>query len=157
METIQLETKINAPVTRCFDLARSIDFHKLTTSKTDERAIAGTVTGLINKGETVTWRAKHFGVYQELSSVIAEMESPFFFEDRMLKGAFKSIRHRHYFEEYNNVTTMKDVFEFEVPFGFPGRIFGKLVLKNYLRKFLIERNRMLKVAAESDQWKEFLT
>jgi ligand-binding SRPBCC domain-containing protein len=157
METILLETAIRAPVTRCFDLARSIDFHQVTTSKTNERAIAGTVAGLINKGETVTWRAKHFGVYQELTSLISEMDAPFFFEDRMLKGAFKSICHSHYFEQKGNVTIMKDVFEFAAPFGIVGKIFCKLILRNYLKGFLIERNQMLKEAAEGERWKQFLT
>jgi ligand-binding SRPBCC domain-containing protein len=156
METIQLQTVINGPIHRCFDLARSIDFHQETTSSTNEKAIAGTTSGLINKGETVTWKAKHFGIYQQLSSVISEMNPPFFFEDRMIKGAFKSIRHRHYFEEQNGITTMKDLFEFEAPFGLLGRLFSRLVLKNYLEGFIIERNRMLRIAAESEEWKKYL-
>ena len=39
MPTITLVTKINAPIERCFDLARSIDLHQHTSSKTNEKAI----------------------------------------------------------------------------------------------------------------------
>jgi ligand-binding SRPBCC domain-containing protein len=156
MPVIKLVTHINAPPERVFDLARSISFHEETTKGTNEKAIAGVTSGLINKGERVTWRAKHFGIYQQLTSVIQEMDAPYYFEDRMLKGAFKSIRHRHFFEAANGGTVMKDEFEFEAPFGIPGRIFCRLVLTSYLEKFLIARNRMLKEASESEQWKKYL-
>jgi ligand-binding SRPBCC domain-containing protein len=155
MPVIRLITIINAPVQRCFDLARNITFHEETTSETNEKAIAGVTRGLINKGEQVTWRAKHFGVYQNLTSVISEMEAPHFFEDRMLKGIFKSICHKHYFEEKNGVTTMRDEFEFEAPLGWLGKLFSKFILESYLKKFLIKRNQMLKETAESGMWKKY--
>jgi len=156
MPVIKLITHIDAPVERVFDLARSIDFHQETTKETDEKAIAGVTTGLIGKGQQVTWRARHFGICQELTSVIPEMDAPFFFEDRMLRGAFKSIRHQHFFERKNDGTVMKDEFEFEAPFGILGKAFCSLVLTRYLRKFIMERNRLLKEACESAEWKKYL-
>lgn len=156
MPKINLTTHIDAPIQRCFDLARSIDFHERTTAETNEKAIAGCTAGLINKGEQVTWRAKHFGVYQKLTSVISEMDAPFYFEDRMIKGAFRSIRHGHFFSEENGGTKMRDEFEFEAPLGILGKLFSKWVLTNYLKGFIEERNRMLKKVAESEEWKEIL-
>jgi ligand-binding SRPBCC domain-containing protein len=156
MPHIYLETKIYAPQERCFDLARSIDLHCYTTSSTNERAVAGITSGLINKGEFVTWRAKHFGIRQELTSLISEMEHPRYFEDRMLKGVFKSIIHKHFFEKEGSVTIMKDDFFFEAPLGIAGKIFSRFVLTDYLRRFLIERNRIIKDIAESDEWKRFI-
>jgi ligand-binding SRPBCC domain-containing protein len=156
MPHIYLETKIYAPQERCFDLARSIDLHCYTTSSTNEKAVAGITSGLINEGEFVTWRAKHFGVWQELTSVISKMERPYHFEDRMRKGIFKSIIHKHSFEKEGNVTIMKDDFFFEAPCGIAGKIFSKFILTDYLRKFLIERNRIIKGVAESDEWKRFI-
>jgi ligand-binding SRPBCC domain-containing protein len=156
MPVIKLETIIDAPIQRCFDLSRSIDLHKETTSKTNEEAIAGVTTGLIGKDEWVTWRAKHFGFYQKLTSEINEMKRPYFFEDRMLKGIFKSIRHQHLFEEEGCKTIMKDIFEFESPYGILGIIANKLILVNYLTMFLKERNLMIKSVAESENWKAYL-
>jgi len=113
-------------------------------------------SGLINKGETVTWKAKHFGITQTLTSEISEMNSPFMFEDVMVEGAFKSIRHQHLFEEESGKTIMKDVFIFESPFGIYGRLFNFLVLTNYMKRFLQERNQMIKEVAESEAWKKYL-
>ena len=66
MTLIKLETNINAPIERVFDLARSIDLHKISTAHTNEQAIAGKTSGLIGMDESVIWRAKHFGIYQNL-------------------------------------------------------------------------------------------
>jgi ligand-binding SRPBCC domain-containing protein len=157
MSTIVLETTINAPIHRVFDLARSIDLHKITASHTNEQAVAGRTSGLINEHEIVTWKAKHLGITQYLTSVISEMEGPFFFEDRMIKGPFKRIRHRHYFWLKNGKTIMKDVFEFNSPMGWLGRLVDKLYLRKYLEEFILNRNIQIKDFAESeDKWMQVL-
>lgn len=156
MPEIILITTIKAPIKRCFDLARSIDLHLYTASKTNEEVIAGVRSGLINKGETVTWKAKHFGITQTLTSEISDMNSPFMFEDKMLDGVFKKIQHQHIFEEESGKTIMKDIFVFELPFGIYGRLFNYLVLTNYMRRFLQERNQIIKRVAESEEWKKYL-
>src|SRR5476651_485007 len=115
MPTIELHTEINAPIKRCFDLARSIDLHLISTKHTGEQAIAGKTSGLIELDETVTWRAKHFFIWQSLTSKITEFHSPDFFADEMIDGAFKSFRHEHYFFTVNDLTLMRDVFTFESP------------------------------------------
>lgn len=51
---------------------------------------------------------------------------------------------------------MKDTFEFHSPYGILGRIFNFLVLTNYLKKFLIERNVVIKNYAETEKWKSIL-
>jgi ligand-binding SRPBCC domain-containing protein len=156
MPVIHLITEINAPVERCFDLSRSIDLHLLSTEQTNEKAIAGITHGLIGLGEEVTWRARHFGVYQNLTSRITVYKYPFYFESKMIKGAFKKIDHRHQFEQKDNITVMKDYFDFEAPFGILGKIVSKLVLYSYMKRLLEERNRVIKKIAESEEWKKLL-
>ena len=156
MPLIELTTVIHAPIARCFDLARSIDLHKLSTEGTGEEAIAGITSGLIGKGQHVTWRAKHFGITQTLSSKIVEFEYPFHFQDEMIEGAFKIIRHDHLFEPSNDKTIMRDKFYFESPGGILGALFNKFILEKYLYRLLIRRNKMIKEVAESNQWKVIL-
>lgn len=156
MPTIELITTINAPIRRCFDLARSIELHSVSTPGTNEKAIAGVTKGLVNKDEQVTWRAKHLGITQNLSSKISAMEAPFFFEDIMLKGVFKKIRHGHFFEQRGEQTIMKDVFEYEAPLGFLGRLADVLFLKKYMKRFLEVRNALIKEVAEGEEWKTYL-
>lgn len=156
MPTILLTTTINAPIERCFDLARSIDLHRDSNAHTGEKPIAGIMAGLINQGETVTWQAKHFGIQQQLTSEITRVEFPVLFEDRMQKGAFKGFTHLHTFEFVDGKTVMKDSFEFESPYGIMGKLFNVLVLTNYMKGFLLLRNKILKRVAESEEWRKYL-
>lgn len=154
MARIYLETLINADIQAVFDLARDIDLHQQSTSKTHEKAIAGRISGLIEENETVTWRAKHLGVYQTLTTKIISMEKPNHFTDEMQEGAFKSMHHQHIFKAANGKTLMIDIFDFESPLGIIGKMFSKLFLKNYLKNFLLERNQLIKVTAESTTCKQ---
>lgn len=148
MTTIYLTTKISADINTCFDIARDIEAHKLSTKRTKEKAVAGRTTGLCEYGDTITWKATHFGIPQYLTVEITSMNRPAFFADKMIKGAFKSMQHQHHFESSNGKTIMKDQFEYEVPLGVLGKIFDKLVLKNYMTSFLKQRNQVLKTIAE---------
>lgn len=150
MAKIIIETIINAPIETCFNLCRDIDLHQVSTSKTRERAIAGRTSGLCESGDTITWEATHFGIKQQLTVKITKMDYPNYFEDIMLKGAFKSMKHRHYFLENSGNTLMKDIFEYETPLGFLGKLFDTIVLKHYMTAFLKERNSVIKQTAEKN-------
>jgi len=80
-----------------------------STFKTKERAIAGITTGLIKLNETVTWRAKHFGIYQQLRVHITAMDKPNSFTDTMISGALKGWP-SSFFEANETGTTMQDDF-----------------------------------------------
>ena len=153
MPTIKLSIEIHSNIETCFDLARSIDFHQISTSRTNEKAISGRTSGLINLGEHVTWRATHFGIRQKLTSKITAYKRPFHFRDEQVSGIFKFIVHDHYFEQGGGKVIMKDVFNFQSSFGFLGQAFDKLVLSKYLTKFLVERNDLIKEYAETSKWK----
>lgn len=157
MPLITLTTTIAAPIEICFNLSLSIDLHMLSTASTNEVAIAGVTSGLIKKGETVTWQATHFGVRQQLTVRIEEVNSPHFFSDRMMKGAFKSMYHEHHFEVIGGKTVMTDAFNFESPFGVLGRLFNSLVLTRYMTGFLHDRNNMIKQFAEGDEWRRLIS
>ena len=153
MPKIILQTTLHSTAEICFDLSRSIDLHKISTVKNKEEAIAGKITGLISLGESVTWKATHFGIRQVLTSKITRFERPFYFRDEQVNGAFKAFKHDHYFDVSNHIVVMKDIFEFTTPFGIPGKLFNKLVLTRYMTKLLTERNAVIKVYAETGKWK----
>lgn len=153
MPRIELKTEIKADRNIVFDLSRSIDLHKISTEHTNEEAIAGKTSGLIEMNESVTWRARHFGVYQNLTSKITEFDKPKYFVDEMIQGAFKEFKHEHHFEKLKGGTLMTDFFDYKSPFGVLGKLADKLFLKKYMTELLIERNRIVKEFAESDKWK----
>jgi len=150
MSSINLTTKINAPVETCFNLALSIDLHTQSMKHTNEKAIGGVQSGTIGLNETVTWRARHFGVMLEMTSKITELRYATSFTDEQVKGPFRKLKHRHIFQFLSNsATIMTDEFEFEAPFGFIGRGVNHFFLKNYMTRLLIERNQTIKRVAEN--------
>ncbi|WP_394185226.1 SRPBCC family protein [Metabacillus halosaccharovorans] len=148
MPIIKTDMFIYAPRDICFDVARDIDIHTESTSQTNERAVGGVTSGLIGLNETVTWEAVHFGVKQNLTVRITEFDFPKRFVDEMEKGAFKRFYHVHKFIEKENGTLMLDTFDYTSPFGIIGRLADQLFLEQYMKEFLIKRNRYIKKIAE---------
>ena len=156
MTIIELRTFIAAPPERVFDLSRSIDLHARSMSRSREEAVAGRTAGLIGPGETVTWRARHFGVRQRLTVRISGYERPRWFRDELVRGAFAAMVHDHHFAPADGGTEMRDAFRFSAPFGPLGRLVERLVLRRYMTRLLADRNAAIKVAAEGDDWRKVL-
>ena len=156
MATIRIEIDIAAAPSVCFDLARSVDAHVASTSATGERAVGGVTTGLLKLGEEVTWRARHFGVTQELTSRITFFDRPNSFRDEMVRGAFRRLVHDHHFEPVAAGTRMVDVFDFNAPLGALGVLAERLFLTAYLSRFLETRAQELKRLAESGAGQRFI-
>ncbi|NUY80761.1 SRPBCC family protein [Flavobacterium sp. MAH-1] len=149
MTTLHFITEINAPAQTVFDLARSVDAHLESTKQTDEKAVAGRTSGLLELGETVTWQARHFGFLLTHKSVISQMTEPLHFVDEMVEGRFKSFRHEHGFKYENGRTVMTDVIVYATPHGIAGRIFDHLLLRKHLHTLISVRNQCLKQQAET--------
>src|SRR5262249_25376955 len=112
MPVIRLETWIDAAIETCFDLARSVDAHVSSTTRSRERAVAGGTRGLLDLGDEVTWEARHLGIRQRLTARVTRFERPRVFEDRMVRGAFRSFVHLHEFEPQRGGTLMVDTFDY---------------------------------------------
>jgi ligand-binding SRPBCC domain-containing protein len=156
MPVIELATHIAAPPARCFDLVRSIDLHSRSLAHTGERAVAGRTSGLIGPGETVTWHARHLGVWQRLTSRITAYDRPHHLRDSMVRGAFRRFDHDHRFEAAPGGTLLRDRFDYDAPLGPLGRLAEAAFLTAYMRRFLDGRNAVIKRVAESDEWREYL-
>jgi ligand-binding SRPBCC domain-containing protein len=148
MPVIEIVTRIEAPSEICFDLARDIDLHVKSTAGTNERAVGGVTSGLIGLGEEVTWEATHLFVRQRLTSRITAFDRPRHFRDSLVSGAFRRFDHDHFFSPEAGSTIMRDVFDYESPFGWLGRIADALFLRSYLEGLLTRRARVIRMVAE---------
>ncbi len=149
MAIIRLETYINAPIERCFDLSLSVDLHRHSVAQTHELPVAGVTAGAMKLGDTVTWEAVHFGIKQHLTSQITAYERPYRFTDAMVRGAFQELTHLHEFVPQPSGTLMIDLFAFRAPLGILGKLAERLVLTRYMKGLLLTRNRYLKQVAEA--------
>ena len=159
MVTVREHTTIAAPIERCFDLARSVEVHLAGNIHWGEAALAsdGVRTGLVGAGQRVTWRAKHFGIWFSLTSGITHMHRPSYFQDAMIRGPFRFMKHDHIFQPLSpDNTEMEDVFSFAAPVLVAGRLAEIAVLRRYMQTLLRERNAVLKQIAESQTWQQYL-
>lgn len=156
MPFIHLTTLVHAPVERVFNLARSITLHEKSMAHTNEKAVGGITSGLIQLGETVTWQAKHLLKNRLLTVHITAMKPYSFFTDEMKHGDFASMLHHHYFKPIANGTIMIDEFTFTSPYGLLGKAVNKVFLTNYMKRLLTQRNNIIKDYAESHKWKTVL-
>lgn len=156
MPVLEITTRIAAPQARCFYLALSVDLHAVSARQTHEQVLGSIRTGLLYLGDSVTFRGRHFGVWQTLTSKITEYRKPTYFCDEMQRGAFKRMRHEHHFEPVGTDTLMRDVFDFTSLVGPLGKIVDALVLSEYLRRFLVQRGAVIKRYAETEAWQAVL-
>ena len=143
MPTVRLETLLRAPVEDCFDLSLSVDAHTASMGPSGERAVAGVTSGLMGPGDTVTWRARHFGLRFRMTSRITAWDRPWRFVDEQVSGPFRSWHHEHVFTPVPDGTLMVDVARFQAPYGVLGRTAEALVLTRYLPLLLAQRNEWL--------------
>jgi ligand-binding SRPBCC domain-containing protein len=148
-----LETLVDAPPERCFDLSLSVDLHLDSTADTGERVVLGRRSGLLGSGETVTWEAGHFGRRRRMTVQIVGCDRPRWFRDEIVAGPLRRLRHDHRFEQAGDGTLMRDEFEFAT--AFPP--FDRLVLERHFRQLLERRNETIRRAAESDDWRRYVT
>lgn len=159
MVTLQDCRIVHAPIERCFDLARSVEAHLAGNVRWGESAIAaaGATSGLLGLGDRVTWRARHLGIRWRLTSEISAMDRPNWFQDAMIRGPFRFMRHDHFFRALpGGETEMRDVFCFAAPLAVLGRVAEVTFLSGYMMGLLGERNEVIREIAESADWPRYL-
>ena len=119
-----------------------------------ERAIGGVTSGVMKLDDSVTWRARHFGLPFTMSTRITEYEAPLRFVDEQTSGPFRRWRHEHRFDATGDGagpvnTVMTDTVEFDSPAGPLGRMVNRLFLTRYMRNLFIQRNQWLETTLNS--------
>ena len=150
MTTIELTTLIHAPARTCFQLSLSIDLELEAARAHHLRAVGGVTSGIISAGQRVKWKTRQFGITVSHVSEITGFQEPLFFQDRMIKGMFKSFQHDHFFQPLGvNDTEMRDLLRFSMPFWLMGTISERFVIRTRMLHLLRLRNSLIKRTAEA--------
>ncbi|WP_084038118.1 SRPBCC family protein [Demequina sp. NBRC 110053] len=139
--TSTLVTESSVAADALFEASLDIDAHVASLAHSGEKAIAGVTSGQISLGESVTWRARHCGVWFTMTSQVTEVEAPVRFVDQQVAGPFKAFIHEHSFEQRGEGSRMTDVITVSSPFF--GRLAERVVLVPYLRRLIAKRNAHL--------------
>lgn len=139
--TFTIVTECPSDAASMFDISLDIDAHVRSMARSRESAVGGVTTGWIGLGETVTWRARHFGIWFTMTSKITELDRPHRFIDEQVSGPFAMFVHEHLFEDTLDGCRMSDTITIASP------IFGaaaeRLVLVPYMQRLIRQRNKML--------------
>ena len=136
-----IETRIQAPPSAVFDLARSIHAHTSTASGNEIVLFAA--QDFLQLGDEVEFEATHLGFRHRLRAKITAYDRPEMFVDEQVAGPFRNFRHKHEFKPTEGGTLMRDTFEFE---AFCGGI-----LLPYMKRFLTRRAEGLRQLAEAQK------
>ncbi|RPK70818.1 hypothetical protein EES44_04770 [Streptomyces sp. ADI96-15] len=143
-------TRIAAPVPLVFGLSLDVDAHTASMARSGERAVAGVTTGTMALGDTVTWRARHFGVVWRMASRITAYDHPTHFVDEQTAGPFHHWWHaRHFTPDGRGGTLMRDEIDFRAPLGPLGRLAERTVPDRYMPRLIRERNEHPRRVAEA--------
>lgn len=150
MTRIVVETRIRAPIERCFDLARDVNAHRESAAFSSERVVPpGRTEGLLELGDLVAFEGRHFGIRQRFVARITALDRPNRFDDEMVQGSFKWLRHYHEFSFADGTTTMRDTLEWEPPLGILGDLADHLFLRRHMQWFVSTKQDGLKRMAEA--------
>lgn len=136
-----VRTRAAVAAEELFDVSLDIDAHVASMEQSGERAISGVVSGHIDLGQVVTWRARHFGIWFTMTSRITALDRPARFVDEQVRGPFRSFRHEHRFDDVAGVATMTDTIDLASPIL--GILAERVVLVPYLRRLIRVRNAHL--------------
>ena len=149
MTRIVIETIIRAPMEICFDLARDVNAHSQSAAFSSERVVPpGRTEGLLELGDLVAFEGRHFGVRQRFIARITKLDRPRRFDDEMVQGSFKWLRHYHEFSFSNGITTMRDTLEWKSPLGILGHLADFLFLRRHMHWFVSTKQNGLKRMSE---------
>lgn len=156
MNKIEFNTHIKAPIERCFDLTRSIDFHKLSINPVKEESVAGCTSGLIGHNQHALMQSTLFGLRFSTELKITKFNPPFFLSYEIADSNFHSVVHDYYFYDISEETVMVNHFYYKPKWGLIGELINILFLEKYISRIITKRNDLLREYAETEKWREIL-
>jgi len=156
MPTIHLTTFIAQSAEIVFDLSRHVGLHKDAMVAYREEAVAGTRFGLLESGETITWRSRHFFKDRLMRLRVLKLVKPERYVLEQAMGPFAEFRHERHVKPCENGSILINLIHYEWPQGRLGRIADRLYLGNYLENLIQQHNETIRKSAEGNRWKTYL-
>ncbi len=94
----------------------------------------------IHRGQRIEYVVRPLlGIPLSWITEITEVEEPGMFVDEQMKGPYRLWRHRHIFKAVEGGVEMKDIVEYQLPFGALGRLFHPIIVKSKLEEIFTYR------------------
>src|SRR5688500_349333 len=113
MHRVEVKSAVQAPMERCWDLARSNKLHTLSDNFYKVNGVTTPKEGLVEPGDHIAWRTSYLGLPCKVVTRITEYQPYQKFTQEMVSGSFLSFRHEHHFRFLAGFTHITEVIEFE--------------------------------------------
>lgn len=126
MKTLEFKTLINTTDDKLFEFhTDSNNIKEITPSNTKVELLNEDTSTFLNKIIKIKTTKFFISTYWEVK--IEKLDYPNILIDIALKSPFKFWRHQHIFTQQNNQCELKDIIEFELPFGILGKLFEPFI------------------------------
>jgi ligand-binding SRPBCC domain-containing protein len=101
---------------------------------------------VIQKHSQYDMRLSRFGISVFWGVYVEEFDAGQSYVDRQTQGPFSYWRHAHIFEDHSQGCILKDVVEYDFPFGIFGKLTMDLYFKNELERVFVHRHKAIQEA-----------
>jgi ligand-binding SRPBCC domain-containing protein len=144
-----MKTIVKVSTIKC-SLDELFEFH-LDSSNISKITPADTKVELLNEdvtayeGKVVKIKTTKFFIPTYWEVKIEKLEKPNVLVDVALKSPFKYWKHQHIFTKKDDVCELKDIIEYEMPFGFLGSLVEPLIANDIKKMFEYRHKRTKEV------------
>lgn len=143
------ESLIRATPERVFAFHEQPDAHALLIPSWEESRVIEHAD-ISQKGSRAIIETKLFKLFKvRLVEEHTAYDPPRFFEDRQIKGPFRSWRHRHFVEPHATGAILRDEIDYEPPLGFLGKLFAPLLVERRLQRLFDYRHEVTRKWCEN--------
>lgn len=149
MKVVRTSVLVAAPVELVFDLARDVGIHTRGLAHTRTRVVPpGRTEGLLEAGDLVSMRARHYRMGWRLDARLVVCEPPHRLVDIQERGPWRSMRHEQRLVQTGAGTLLTEELCWRSPAGPLGGVVDALLLRRHLRRLLLIREAHLCMVAE---------
>ena len=161
---------VAAPAGRCFDVTRSIEAHRDSSTLIGGRPVAGRTAGLSGVGDETTWSAAPLGAWSGRVGLrfrvrVRTLEAtppheaagvPGVFRETRVAGLPRPFGHLYTVTPTPGGTVVEDRFTVGLPWWLGGRVVTSLLVRPLLGR--VQRRRMgwVKGVCEGEGWRNYL-
>lgn len=146
MPIIETKTYMDAPLERCFNMARNPLDITNSVPRIKNTEIDSNLTKNIGLGDKFYLVHSYLGgkVKFDTKYNMIEFVPPFKFSEQISSPFFKEFKHTHEFLVKKEGTMVIDTIEYEMAFGFIGNKMDRKYIDGLLRDYIYNRLRYLK-------------
>ncbi len=155
MQTFIKSSYINCDVKSLFDFhIDTNNLQKITPNDTKVELLTKDFKPIVS--QILKIKATKYFIPMNWEVKIEKIDEPNLLVDLALKSPFAFWEHKHIFIKHGNMSELKDVVTFKMPFGFIGKLLEVFVIKD-LQKMFDFRHKITKEILEKEKiWKEQL-